>query len=622
MTAARRASAFKHCPGDVEAGGNAKGVKLAAGDKVVFKGGVDYRGTVTVAWSGEEGKPIIYDGNTDGKFGEGKAIIQGGEPVSGWTKVASADEVEQNPHWQNLYFTYLDGSRTFFNFSLYEGDNYLAAAQDPKIKDSYFYDRVGSYRLATAANGKSLTDPEYFTSQDPKEYAGAYLALHVEPNYICCQSITGYVPAEHKVTYKPHEQEMAGGRNRPEPYALMNSLKVLTRPGEYYLDEKNAKGGKVRLVVWPHKPGAGGPEHVTISTRAHGFFIPQTSHVVIDGFKICQHGGELRAGAIVKLGEAYSTDLVIRNNEVCRGWPTPMVNMTDSPDIQGAITLSHVSHSLVERNTLYENRRLGILGGALDDSVCQYNYLRRNGSTAISFHTCKHSKILYNVIWDNLGIHANGVSCYLGSDGMLVEGNEVYNSNDCFTTGNSSNITVRRNIFDAHGMEAPLAIWTGNRPVKNITIENNLLLRAGTGWKGGIYESADAENCVIRNNIIDGLSCTRRGIRGEMSHNLWTSKGRDFQGEKPGDLFESDLHKIFVDPDHHDYRLKPGSPAIDAGVATEGREDIAGTPVPQGARPDIGAYEFTPNGPRYRPGHAGSLAPRIQPSPPATVPSH
>jgi len=96
-------AAFKHCPGDTEAAENAKGVKLSAGDKVIFKGGVDYRSTVTVAFSGKEGQPIVYDGNTEGKFGIGKAIIQGGEPVAGWAKVAAANDVEQNPHWQNLY---------------------------------------------------------------------------------------------------------------------------------------------------------------------------------------------------------------------------------------------------------------------------------------------------------------------------------------------------------------------------------------------------------------------------------------------------------------------------------------------------------------------------------------
>lgn len=256
-----------------------------------------------------------------------------------------------------------------------------------------------------------------------------------------------------------------------------------------------------------------------------------------------------------------------------------------------------------------------------DDLVCRNNYLRRNGSTGISFHTCKQSKIMYNVVWDNLGNHANGISAYLGCDGMLIEGNEVYNSNECFTTDSSNNIIVRRNIFDAHGLQAPIAIWTG-KPVKNVTIENNVLLHAGARWGGGIYEDAGVENCIIKNNIIDGLCCTRRSIRGEMSHNLWTSKGRDFQGEKPGDLFESDLRKIFVDPDNRDYRLRPGSPAIDAGTDSGSTEDIAGTPVPQGKAPDIGVYEFIPGGPRDRPGHPGWLAPPIAPSPPATVPSH
>ena len=201
------AAAFKHCPGDTEATAMAKGVKLAAGDKVIFKGGVDYRGTVTVAWSGKEGQPIVYDGNTEGKFGQGKAIIQGGEPVTGWRKVASAEEVEQNPHWKELYYTYLPDSRTFFNFGLFEGDDYLAASQDPKPDDPFFFDRVGCLPdFAHEPTRNRSPMPSISRLPDPDYYAGAYLALHIQPNYVCCQAITGYVPAEHKVTYKPHGQ--------------------------------------------------------------------------------------------------------------------------------------------------------------------------------------------------------------------------------------------------------------------------------------------------------------------------------------------------------------------------------------------------------------------------------
>lgn len=611
-------SAFKHCPGDTGATARAGSVKLLPGDRVLFKGGVHYPSTVTVAWSGAEGQPIVYDGNTDGTFGQGKAIIQGGEPVTGWQKVASAEEVEGNPNWRSLYYAYLDGDRTFLNFSLYEGDTYLSAAQDPKPEDPFFYDRLVSYRRAETADNGSLTDPDYFTSPDPEYYDGAYLAVHIQPNYVLCQQITGYIPAEHKVTFKAHRQRVYGGR-RGHRYALLNSLKVLSKPGEYYLDEGSAADGKVRLVLWPHKAGPDGPENVTISTRAHGFLIPDASHIVIDGFRICQQGGQPRAAAVMAPPDARSTGIIIRKNEICRVWPTPSVNVTRPRGIQGAITLRGVSDCLVENNSIYENRRMGILGVGFNDSVCQFNFLRRNGSTAASFHTCRGSKILYNIVWDNLGIHANGLTVYLGSSDMLVEGNEVYNSNACLTLSSSSNITVRRNILDGHGTEACIAVWTG-RPMQNVTIVNNVLLRAGEGWRGGIYEDAGIKGCTIKNNIIDGISCSRGDIRGEMSHNLWTSTGRDFQGEKPGDIFESDLRKIFVDPDNHDYRLRPGSPAIDGGTKTEDTEDIAGTAVPQGDRPDIGAYEFVPNGPRYRPGHAGRLAPPIPPSPPGKRP--
>jgi hypothetical protein len=598
-------SAFKHCPGDAEAEAHAAGVELKPGAKVVFKGGVDYRGSVTVRWSGAEGNPIVYDGNTDGTFGTGRAVIQGGEPVTGWQKVASTEEVQGNPHWQELYYTYLDDRYSFFNFSLYEGDTYLNAAQDPKPEDPFFHDRIESYRQTTTADGGSLTDPDYFTSPDPNYYNGAYLGVHIQPNYIAYQRITGYSPAEHKVTFTPHGQRTYGRRGTR--YSLLNSLELLSAPGEYCLGPKDPATGRSRLVA--------------ISTRVHGFFIPEASYVVIDGFKIMQQGGRRESAAVMTSSDARHTGIVVRNNEVCRCWPTPNVDITRPRLIQGAITMLNVSHSLVERNVIYENRRMGILGGNFDDSVCQYNYLRRNGSTAASFHGCHGSKLLYNVVWDNLGIHANGLSVYLGSSDMLVEGNEVYNSNDCLTLSSSSNIVVRRNILDAHGTEACIAAWRGE-PMANVTIENNVLVRAGTGWKAAIYEDAGIDGCVIRNNILDGLACSRQGIRGELDHNLWTSKGRDFQGERPGDVFESDLHKILVDPDNNDYRLKPGSPAIDAGAETDSREDIAGTAVPQGAAPDIGAYEYIPDGPQHRPDYAGRLAPPIRPSPSSTTPSH
>ncbi|MBF0593358.1 MAG: hypothetical protein HQL22_00155 [Candidatus Omnitrophica bacterium] len=67
--------------------------------------------------------------------------------------------------------------------------------------------------------------------------------------------------------------------------------------------------------------------------------------------------------------------------------------------------------------------------------------------------------------------------------------------------------------------------------------------------------------------------------------------------------FIHDAHSVFAEPGFvsanrtkaEDYKLQPGSPAIDKGVAVAGipAVDAAGTVIPQGFAPDIGVYEYT-----------------------------
>jgi parallel beta-helix repeat protein len=70
-------SAWKNCPGDASATGVPATVTLTAGDAIVFKGGVIYKGETSVKWSGTASAPITYDGNSAGTWGSGKALVDG-----------------------------------------------------------------------------------------------------------------------------------------------------------------------------------------------------------------------------------------------------------------------------------------------------------------------------------------------------------------------------------------------------------------------------------------------------------------------------------------------------------------------------------------------------------------
>ncbi len=76
-------TALMHCPGDnrYTPSGPAP-TTLSAGDTVIFKGGINYKGSINLNWSGSAGRVITYDGNSAGTWGRGKAVINNENDVS------------------------------------------------------------------------------------------------------------------------------------------------------------------------------------------------------------------------------------------------------------------------------------------------------------------------------------------------------------------------------------------------------------------------------------------------------------------------------------------------------------------------------------------------------------
>ncbi len=76
-TGTSQQTAWKNCPGDSACTQLSLSAVLNSGDTIFFKGGVVYKGAISLRYSGKPNSPIVFDGNSSGNFGTGKAIIDG-----------------------------------------------------------------------------------------------------------------------------------------------------------------------------------------------------------------------------------------------------------------------------------------------------------------------------------------------------------------------------------------------------------------------------------------------------------------------------------------------------------------------------------------------------------------
>ncbi len=173
------------------------------------------------------------------------------------------------------------------------------------------------------------------------------------------------------------------------------------------------------------------------------------------------------------------------------------------------------------------------------------------------------------------------------------------------------NVILRRNVFIANerSNNNPKCDMQGigmfDGMFENWIIENNIVVV--DHWHG--LTVTGAKNVRILNNTVFDPTGRKPGpawIRVEDHKNGTKSKGNlvannlanSFQFPDGGVLqLQNQIirnpHALFVDPDNHDYRLKPGARAIDAGMDGVGPKiDFYGNPRPSGEKTDVGAAEF------------------------------
>ena len=582
-------AAWKHAPGDPAGEAAAKAVRLDPGDTVLFKGGVVYRGSVKVAWSGAEGKPIIFDGNTAGTFGEGRAIVDGSDVIPDW-QCCDPKNVGDNPNRTKILVARVTGKSDPLAWNLYQGDRLLYLAQDPNPTERFYMDRRDSYRdiPAGGATPTRIADAEYFTQKSPEAWAGAYVAIWAQPNYTYFQKVTGFDPSEHTIHYEklpaPHYEK----RGR---YAMLNHPQLIDQPGEFAI--RATDNGDVLVYLWPFKnpnvarnPNAPEAVPVTISRRGTGFDLDGHSHITVQGFVIQKFlSRNPHRGAGVSNDKAGAKSIVVQDNIIRH------CNKENTTWKHTGINLSGVTGGRVERNEVVDNRRIGgiyLLGGTTGVDI-KNNTVRHCGYVGIWLIGAPKCRIIGNTVLDNRGTHANAITVYHGSNDVLVFGNTVHNSQVALASEKITNMTVAYNVFTNSGGYV-VCNWYNSTGLKYY---NNVILAPDN--KALMLSRRGTTDCVVKNNILAGLLINKPF---EVSNNLYVGHFQGFETLKKllgHDLLtEIDLSKIFRSPKTGDYRLIEGSPAIDAGVDVGLEADGTGRPVPEGTAVDLGANEYRP----------------------------
>ncbi len=577
-------AAFQRAPGDPEATNRAASVRLDAGDRVVFKGGIAYRGRIVVTESGESGSPIVFDGNSAGTFGTGPAILDGGEIVPGLRPCRSAEDCGGNPNWERLYTATVDvpEGTTAYSVALVQEDRMLFPSQYPKPDDP-FYDCDATHFHSTDAR------PTFTELQDDRlapigdHLVGAYVVQITVNNFAAYSRITDWDAETQTITYERANRQPIGR------YSIANSLHghVLSRPGEYVFDEQPDAQGRHRITLWPwadRNPNDAGIS-ATVRHRAFDLGDSGVDHIGIEGFRIQNYGQAIRG--------SNTSGVRVRNNEITR------IRTTDSTS---AVRFTHVEDHVVEGNHIHHCQRSNAIQTVHgEDVIYRANTIRMVGRSPLRFYYVKRGQMIDNIVLDCRGIHSNPFTIYVECEDVLVARNVAHRSNIGLTLNTTERVYIINNIFTAGG-GSTIGLWPGDATRDHVFLNNYI----GVSDASFFVNDPDAAGLVIKNNILAGKAGYPLDDSNRRSHNIYLAPRAEYA---EGEFRVAAADALFVDPRAYDFRPVPTGPAVDRGTDVseyyprgifpdfDFDADFAGNPRVHGGSIDIGPYEAA-----YEPG--------------------
>ena len=315
----------------------------------------------------------------------------------------------------------------------------------------------------------------------------------------------------------------------------------------------------------------------------------RVSYWVIDGFEISgapRHGVDIRNADYITVQNCFSHNngsTSVRGDGIFLGFserPTLQFNELSFNSEHGLYHSNSADYPTIRGNRLHHNTNAGIhINGDLS----------QGGDGVISF-----GLIEKNVIWENGAGGGSGINCDGLSDSIIrnnllfanrASGISLYAIDAA--AGASRNQVLHNTIIQAASGRWCLNIPASDgiaSPTGNI-VKNNIFIHPGTRGSVTTYSASalqsDYNIVVNRFSQDDGNTF--------ITLSAWQAAGQDQHS------IVSTPETLFVDVANNNYRLKTGSPALNAGTTSNVTEDADGVPRPQGAAADIGCYESAAN---------------------------
>ena len=241
-----------------------------------------------------------------------------------------------------------------------------------------------------------------------------------------------------------------------------------------------------------------------------------------------------------------------------------------TPEAAGVFVGDNADNRVIH-NHIYDLFWCGICVGSVQDfgpshaqgNIIEHNHIHDIGQGMLSdvagIYTCSApgSRIAYNVVHDVVRRDYGGWGIYpdQGSHDLLIQKNLVYCCQDgALFAHHNQNITAENNIF-AFSRQAQVERY-GIGGFELACRRNLVYYTEGKAVGDGGSGHCGRDVCAFDHNLYWNAS-GQPVLFGDKTFTQWQAAGQD------GNSLIAD--PLFVDPEHGDFRLKPGSPAANIG---------------------------------------------------------